>query len=265
MKQWKPYLSAFRLRALLETQYRGAAFGGQVTQLFFAMVLILLYEALYDGKDPAAFAQVVSYVWLQQMLFRALFSSEGELSSQIMSGGVAYSLIRPVDQQAWWFCRTLALKVVGCLMRLVPMLLAQVLLPPVYRLQLPDSPLALAQFLVSLCLGMLCLTQIASISDGMTMITLDRRGVSSIINLSMAALSGNIVPLTLFPEKVQSLIRYQPFAQALDAPIRMYQHQQALPDFTLSLAVQALWLAVLTLCARMLWRRQLRSMVVQGG
>ena len=43
----RPYLSAFRVRALLETQYRGAALGGLVTQVFFALVYIALYHALY--------------------------------------------------------------------------------------------------------------------------------------------------------------------------------------------------------------------------
>ena len=42
----RPYLSAFRVRALLETQYRGAALGGLVTQMFFGLVYIALYHAL---------------------------------------------------------------------------------------------------------------------------------------------------------------------------------------------------------------------------
>lgn len=265
MRRWRPYLSAFRMRALLETQYRGAALGGLVTQVFFAMVLICLYEALYAGSDAAAFGSIVSYVWLQQMLFRTMFAQEAELSEQILSGSVAYTLIRPVDQQAWWFCRTLALKVVGCAMRLLPMLLVQLILPVQYRLRLPDSPVAFIQFTVSLCVGILCLTQIASICDGFTMKTLDKRGINSILNLTMGALSGNIVPLTLFPQRLQTLVRYQPFAQALDAPIRMYGQQQPWPEFLLSFGVQLLWLAVLTLCARSLWQRQLRRMIVQGG
>lgn len=45
--RWRPYWSAFRLRALMESQYRAAALGGMVTQLFFALVLISLYQALY--------------------------------------------------------------------------------------------------------------------------------------------------------------------------------------------------------------------------
>ena len=79
----RPYLSAFRVRALLETQYRGAALGGLVTQVFFALVYIALYHALYasGGAQETPLEEVVTYVWLQQMAFRALLSADGELHS----------------------------------------------------------------------------------------------------------------------------------------------------------------------------------------
>ena len=95
----RPYLSAFRVRALLETQYRGAALGGLVTQVFFALVYIALYHALYasGGAQETPLEEVVTYVWLQQMAFRALLSADGELNERVLSGGIAYDLCRPVD------------------------------------------------------------------------------------------------------------------------------------------------------------------------
>ena len=265
MKRCVPYWSCFRLRALLETQYRGAALGGMATQLFFALTLICLYRALYAGGDARELQDVVTYVWLQQMLFRALFSTDMELTEQILKGSIAYMLLRPVDQQLWWGCRQLAIKLMGVVMRLVPMLALQALLPRAYRMLPPESAVSAAQFAVSLGLGFLCLTQIASLVDVTVMITPDRRGAASIVNLAMAALSGNVIPLTLFPQRLQSLMRYQPFAQALDAPIRMYQHAQTAAQWGLNTGIQLLWLLALTALARALWKRRLGRMVVQGG
>lgn len=264
-KRLRPYWSAFRVRALLESQYRGAALGGIITQGFFSIVLICLYRALYAGQAPQEMRETITYVWLQQMFFHALLSTDGELMNQIMSGSIAYSLIRPIDQQCYWMCRNLALKVVGVLMRNLPMLPLVLLLPDGYTMLPPASGVAFGQFLLSLMLGFLCITQISSICEAFVMITLDRRGINSILSLTMAALSGNIIPLTLFPERVQTLIRYQPFAQGFDAPIRIYLHAQSLPEYLLNLSVQLLWLAVLTLLARALWKRQLNRMTIQGG
>ncbi len=265
MKTWKPYLSVLRLRAQMETQYRAAALGGLVTQVFFALVYIALYTALYAGESPDKLAQTVTYVWLQQMFFRMMFSNDGELTSLILSGGVAYMMVRPVDQHRFWVCRDVGGRMVGALMRLLPMLAVQLLLPQTMRLALPDGWLGMVQFLLALLLGCICLCELSAIVDAVVMKTLDRRGLSAIINLTMMTLSGNVIPLTLFPDGLQSLVRYQPFAQALDAPIRMYQQAAAFPEWALNTAVQILWILALRFIGRGMWRRRLNDMTVQGG
>jgi ABC-2 type transport system permease protein len=130
---------------------------------------------------------------------------------------------------------------------------------------LPASPLALAQFILSLMLGVFCVSQIHAIALACTMKTLDHRGLSAMLSLLLMTFSGNVVPLTLFPEALQQFIRYQPFAQVLDAPIRMYLQGQPMGEWLLSLAVQLMWIAALMLLGRWLWARQLRNVTVQGG
>ena len=265
MNKLRPYLTAFRVRALLETQYRGAALGGLVTQAFFGLVYAYLYTAFFNGGDPAAQRATVTYVWLQQMFFRALFMSDGEMNNQIMTGSLAYVLCRPVDQHLYWISRNLAAQVVGVAMRAAPMLLLQFVVPAEVRMALPASPLALAQFTVSLLLGIFCVSQIHAIGLACTMKTLDHRGLSSMLSLLLMTFSGNVVPLTLFPEGIQQLIRYQPFAQVLDAPIRMYLEGQPMDEWLLNLVIQLLWIAALMLLGRWMWARQLRNVTVQGG
>ena len=264
-EKMRPYWSAFRLRALQETQYRAAALGGLVTNTFFGLILIFLYQALYAGQTPQELQNVITYVWLQQAFFRIMYSNDSELNQQIRTGSIAYDLIRPLDQQLWWSCRNLASRLVSGLMRMAPMFAIQLLLPADCRMALPASPIAFLQFLFSISLGVLCLTEIGSICDALNMITLDPRGISGMLNLAMAALSGNVIPLTLFPERFQALIRYQPFAQALDAPIRMYLAPQAAGEFALNILVQLMWLVLFTGTARRLWNSHLRRLVVQGG
>lgn len=264
-KKWTPYISVFRLRAQLETQYRAAALGGLVTQAFFGLVLICLYTALFDGNDPQMLKQTVTYVWLQQMFFRMLFTSDGELTNLILSGGIAYTMIRPVDQHTYWLMREISTRLVGALMRLLPMILLQFVLPPSLRMSLPDGPVAFLQFTLSLLLGAVILSEISTVRDAITMKTLDTRGISAMINLIQMIFAGNIIPLTLFPDSMQTLIRYQPFAQALDAPTRMYLQVQTMPEWLLSLSVQLGWILLISALGRWMWARQLDRMIVQGG
>lgn len=265
LKSWRPYLTVFRLRALMETQYRAAALGGLVTQVFFGLVYIFLYTTLYAGESPEMLRDTITYVWLQQMFFRMMFSTDGELTNLIMNGGIAYMLVRPVDQHRFWVCRDVGGRLVGAMMRLIPMVAIQFLLPKELRISLPDGWLSLVQFGTSLLLGCVCLCELMSILDAINMKTLDKRGVSAILNLTMMTFSGNVIPLTLFPDSLQTLIRYQPFSQALDAPIRMYQSCASLPEWALNVAVQAGWILILRWVSRAMWQKRLDNMIVQGG
>ncbi len=261
----RPYWTAFRVQAVQETRYRAAAIGGIVTQAFFGVVLSALYTALIDPADTALMRETVTYVWLQQILFRALFQNSGEFTDLLMTGGISYQMLRPVDLHGWWFSRSMAEKVVTVVMRLLPMLLLQLLIPANLRVGPPESAAAFIQFLFGLLIGFCCITQINLIVAGIVMRTLDRKGVSALINLTMMIFSGNIVPLTLMPERLRLLLQYQPFAQGLDAPIRMYMQAVPFPTWLLNTGVQLAWLAALTCLSRALWRRNLNRMIIQGG
>lgn len=262
---WKPYFSLYRLKAMQETQYRAAALGGLVTQAFFGLLYVFLYTALFRGENQAELAETITYVWLQQMFFRVLLMNDTELIQQVMTGGLAYAVLRPVDQYRFAFVRNMAQRHVNALMRLLPMIALQFLLPTVWRMQPPESLLALLQALVSLLIGVMNLCAIAGISGAILMQTMDNRGINAIITFISNAFAGNIIPLTLFPDSVQAIIRYQPFAQSLDAPIRMYLHAQAAGEWALNIGVQLLWLMLLVALGRRMWRYQLNRLTIQGG
>ena len=93
----KAYLSIFRMRRRMETQYRGAVLGGILCQMFFGLILVAIYRAMYAGKPQAIpLSHVTTYVWLQQAFFRMLLASDPELMDKIRSGAIAYDLCRPL-------------------------------------------------------------------------------------------------------------------------------------------------------------------------
>lgn len=265
MKRFKAYLAMYRLRAMQEMQYRGAALGGMATQVFFGLVYVFLYTALYAGNDPAGLQETINYVWIQQMCFSLLVRSDDELPTQVRTGSLAYAVLRPVDQYSFCFVRNLAMRHVMAFMRSLPIILVQFILPVGIRMTLPESPVALLQALTALFIGTMVSVAILCISSVFIIMTLDSRGISAMITLLGNAFAGNIVPLTLFPDKLQTLIRYQPFAQSLDAPIRMYLHAQPWEQWCMNIGVQLLWLVILVPIGHALWQKQLRNLTIQGG
>ena len=262
----KAYLSAFRMRWKMELQYRGAVVGGFVCQVFFGLILVSLYRALYAGKPQSLpIESVTTYVWLQQAFFRMILSSDPDLANKIRTGDIAYDLCRPLQLYGYYYARILAQKLLGSLLRAAPMLVFAACLPRGWGLVLPASLPALAVALLGLVLGLLCVCTLENITVGITMRTLDPRGVQAMLNLLMTTLSGNILPLTLFPDSWQEAVTLLPYAQLLDAPIRLYSGQYALAQAPRALLVQAVWTVILLGLGLLLWQKNQKRLIVQGG
>ena len=262
----RAYYSIFRMRRRMETQYRGAVLGGIICQVFFGLILVAVYRAMYAGRPQSMpIEHVASYVWLQQAFFRMLISNDPDLLDKIRTGGIAYDLCRPVHLYGYYYARILAQKLMGSLLRAVPMLAFALLLPRGWGLSLPAGAPALLCALAALALGLLCVSALENLTMGFTMRTLDHRGMQAMMNLLTITFSGNLLPLTLFPDSWQRVITLLPYAQLLDAPIRLYTGDSALSLAPGILLLQAVWTVVLVLAGCLLWRVNQRRLIIQGG
>lgn len=262
----KCYLSTFLLRLKLETQYRAAAIGGIICQMFFGLILIYLYRTVQlPTQSSETIAATATYVWFQQACFRMLVSNDGELTQSILKGDIACQLVRPVDQYWYWFARSLAQKVMGCALRALPMLFFALLLPRGVGLALPKSFAHLVLCLVSLALGFVVVSAVATISNGIIIRTLDNRGVTAALNLIMIFLAGNIIPLSMFPNSWQRMNALNPFAQIIDTPIKLYTGEYLLREIPGQMLIQCLWIIALVALGRYIWTRNLKRVIVQGG
>ncbi|MCR5685306.1 MAG: ABC-2 family transporter protein [Lachnospiraceae bacterium] len=250
----------------MELQYRGAMVGGIICQMFFGLILVAIYRALYAGNPQSMpITQITSYVWLQQAFFRMLLSSDPDLMDKIKTGGIAYDLCRPLDLYGFYYVRILALKLTGSLMRGIPMIIFALLLPKGWGLELPASPAGLGWGLLTLVVGLLCVTALENIAMAFAMRTIDSRGIYAMFNMLLCIFSGNILPLTLFPDSWQGVIRLLPYAQVFDGPIRLYTGAVDAAEAPMIILVQVLWTAALIGIGIGLWRWNRKVIAIQGG
>ncbi len=262
----RAYLTVFKMRLRMELQYRGAMIGGILCQMFFGIVLVALYRALYAGKPQSVpIEHVTTYVWLQQAFFRMLLSSDPDLLDKIKSGNISYDMCRPVNMYWFYYARIAAQKLMGSLMRGIPMLILAMFLPKGWGVVLPSSFAGLVSGLLALILGFFCICALENVTMAFTMKTLDPRGIQSMLGLLMMTFSGNLLPLTLFPDSWQRVITLLPYAQLLDAPIRFYTGEYAVSNATGVMLVQFLWTVGLMAFGLVLWNMNKKRMILQGG
>jgi len=264
------YTSAFRIRVLQNLQYRTAAIAGLATQFFWGFMLLMVFQAFYAGSDatpPMSSTQLASYIWLQQafLVFVALWFRDMELFGFITSGNVAYELCRPTDLYLFWYVRLLAARIAGAALRCMPILCFAFILPPPYRLYLPQSFSVFMMFLVSLFFGVLVNVAISMFIYILTFVTLSPVGSLLIIGTIGEFCSGMIIPIPLMPAWLQQIVMVLPFRLASDLPFRVWSGHIGPKDALFGIVTQMCWLTVLAFTGQIAMKRVLKRMVVQGG
>ena len=270
----RPYRAILDARFRTLLQYRAAAIAGVWTQLFFGFVLIMVYEAFYRSATVAALPmtlpQIVAYVWLAQALFAMVpWNADPDIRQMVRNGAVAYELLRPVDLYALWFARAVAQRTAPTLLRALPMTLIVVFVLPVvgldeWQLRPPSVEAGLA-FAVTLVAALLLSCAISTLLNISLLLTISGDGVVMIAATIISFCSGMIIPLPLFPDWLQGVLGWLPFAGVVDLPFRVYSGDIPASDFLLVLARQLAWTVILIAIGRAMLSRFTRRIVVQGG
>jgi len=262
MRAYTAILSA-RFRALL--QYRMAAAAGAGTQVFWGLIRTMIFTAFYENTGASAtldLAQTISYVWLGQAFIRLMIINvDPEVAQQIRSGNVAYEMLRPVDLHTFWLSRSIAQSAAPTLLRCLPILL---LATVIGWLHWPE-PGALASWAAAMCGALLLGASIATVMTISLLWTVSGQGVTRLLSACGYFFSGMVVPLPLFPDWVQPVLRILPFAGMGDGPFRLFTGHMPPGAVWAVLAHQLIWSAVFILLGRLLLRRAVRRLVVQGG
>lgn len=268
-KHKNPYLAMFGMYSKQEFSYKGKAFWGLMTQLFWGTMLIMIYTAFYEtGNAPSDFtmAQMASYIWLNQAFFALVWmGQDSTITNLIIKGDVAYEFIRPFDLYFNWYARALSKKLVGALLRFAPIILIAIWLPAGVGLGAPVSIWAFLLFVVALLLGTLLSSAVMMFISILTFKTMSPRGVATIVSVVYGLLGGSYIPIPLMPQAVQNVINYLPFRYVTDLPFRLYVGNISPTSGLIFIAIQIAWIVALIIIGKLCMKRCLKNVEVQGG
>jgi ABC-2 type transport system permease protein len=78
-------------------------------------------------------------------------------------------------------------------------------------------------------------------------------------------LSGQIIPLTLFPGILGRIVFALPFAAIYSTPLLIYVGVIAPTQWASSIAMQLVWLGLFAAASSLVWRAASSRVVIQGG
>lgn len=266
----RKYVSFFRMRLLAGLQYRAAALAGLSTQLVWGAMEVLLYRAFWlehPERFPMGMEALAAYIWLQQA-FLTLFSMwswEFDLINSVKTGAVAYELTRPADLYGMWMARSLAVRLSCALLRMVPVILAAVLVPAPYGLRLHTPPAVFLLFILSTLLMLLVVCAYTLLIYALTFHLTDPNGIMVLSVAAADLLGGGIVPLPFLPDGLRQFAALSPFGSMQNVPLRIFSGDIPLPEVPAVMGLQIFWTIALIAAGYLLTRSGLRRTVIAGG
>lgn len=246
--------------------YRGATFAGVFTNTVFGFILAYVLLAVFRARPTIGGFDAVDAVTFtfvtQGMLMVVGIFGDSEQSERIRTGEVAIDLARPYDYQGWWAAVAYGKAAFYSVFRGIPPFVIGAL---VLRVRVPEQPATWLAFLVSVAAAVAVTYAYGFLVELSAFWLIEIRGLRQFAWLTAQFMSGVFVPLVLLPEEIEPFARALPFAGMIQLPVEVFLNKHHGSGLIAVYAHQIAWAAVLIVTGRLLLRRAVRKLEVQGG
>lgn len=266
----KAGFSLFRISTAENLQYRAAAFSGAVMYLFYAMIDITVFTVFYKygssrGTDMSlTLAQMTSFIWLKQIMLPP-YGIYPEFRSKIENGDIGMELCRPWNLYTHWFAKLSAWRIGGAWWRSVILVAIALCIPYPYGLGMPVSLPYFVLFLISAVTAFLFWAAYHMLITAVRINITWGEGPCVMLLLIGDILSGIYFPLQMWPDFMQPFLIVQPFASSFDLPLRFYVGSISIEKAAGAILLQMVWMFVMVVLGRLIMRKKLKKLIVQGG
>lgn len=265
----KAYLSFLKLRFNVGLQYRFAAIAGIFTQFFFGLMYIFIYEAYYRTGVSVSmeWEQLVTYIWISQAFFYLTYFNlvDGDIVESLVSGQIAYELVRPISVYWMWYMRLFAKKISGTALRFLPVIIVALIMPATYSLKAPPSIEVFILFIITLMLGCILSLAIIMVVYSLMFYTTSSKGLIYVYGIIGDFFAGGIIPIPLMPQFLQKICYALPFRLIVDLPFRTYSGNIPINEALQGIIQQIVWTSILIFCGMAIINTAKKRLVVQGG
>lgn len=267
MGRFRKYSSLARTSLEITFVYRAGFAVNMIGTVFYVVAMFYLWQTIYLGNPGSlggfTWPEMKAYLLVAFLLNSILtWYQEWVMGEDIRQGIVAVDLARPIDFQASRFARAIG----PIPFEFTSALAVAAIVAFVFGgIALPADPARVGLFLVSAALATLikfgivyCISMTAFWTTGTNGITVSRTAVQNLF-------SGALIPLVFFPDWLRGIAAVLPFQSLISTPALTYLGKLDGPNTVLMLAVQVGWAVGLIVLGRLVWRRAVKAVTINGG
>ncbi|WP_072947851.1 MULTISPECIES: ABC transporter permease [Ruminococcus] len=253
---------------LIGLSYRVYFFVSILTNIISIVLYYYMWLAVYDFDkkkviNGSTFSETFSYVVIAMGIYSFLqVWLEWRIQPDVISGNISVKLIKPIDYQFSLLSEALGASINNFIAITIPTLVLVLIISP--------SGIVLGRniffFVISMIFSYFLNFCIDFIIGLTAFYTESIWGISTTKEAIVLFLSGAVIPLYFFPEKIRTVIEMLPFRYIYNVPIQMLQNSYGSTSqmFT-AVFMQLFWTIVLICISRIMYLCIVKKLMVNGG
>lgn len=251
--------------------YKGAFYLFIFISLFGSFIQYFLWMAIYGSAEGSVLGgltkeEIVVYIFMVYVTSSVVMISISDwVSDDVVKGTVAMNLIKPIDYRMSLISRAMGQVVHRFL---VPGVFIWIGLE-IYKaavLGLPVTSIVNILLYVASCMMSFFIYVLFDFCFGMVaFFTTYIFGMLMAKDALMSFLTGQLIPLSFFPQALQKVFEYLPFSSMVYTPVMIYLGKYSGGELCFVLGRQAAWVIILYVLGSIIWKQVTKRLVVLGG
>jgi ABC-2 type transport system permease protein len=260
----EPYFEFAKKAFAREATYRMEVFTEVASLVVRVYLLRSLWTALYSQNAAPVdlpLHSMITYATVA-LLMSLILEVDGTrlIREKVREGTIATDLMKPISVPFYFFADGIGQTMLHAIL-VIPSLAFALLL---VHIDVPRAPV-LGAFALSFALGYCVNFFLNFLMNSIAFWTLETFAVQLIVRWVSDLLSGQIIPLTLFPGLLGRIVLGLPFAAIYSTPLLIYVGIIPPARYASALLVQAMWLGTFAAVSAIVWRAASQRIVIQGG
>lgn len=269
LKEIKTYLTFTRNTLKTILSYRANVIMFVLGDAMILAVTYYLWKAIFNSSPDKmlkgfSFEEMIIYVLLS-FIVAIVVNPEinGTIYREVKDGSIAMNLIRPINFQKRIFFEGLGSFIYNlCLVFLVGFI-AVIYLTIKYNGEVNylNTILFIVSIIMAYCINFLYSYSLSLLSFKIT----NMWGLFQIMHAIVQLFSGALIPMIFFPSIAQKIFSFLPFQSIIYTPCMIYLGKLSTEGIIISLGIQFIWVILLFLLSKVMWKALIKNLVILGG
>ena len=261
----KKYFALIKIQFKDNFAYRMSTAASIIVGILQIYIFYYIWCRVYDGTDTLnqfSLVQMSTYVIFNNAIYKLMeFGITLRISDMVKSGEIATKLTKPIGFIPSLFFESIGSLTASIFTMILPILIFCIIFLDIF---VQTNPLANLMFIGSVILAILISIYVDIIFGLLTFWTENGWGLRVIRQALVKLFSGAVVPLAFLPEWFNRICDILPFKTLIDVPIKIYLFgvdNEAIGN----VLIQVLWVMVLMLFTKVLFKIIMKKIQINGG